>query len=85
MRQVLARNLRPGDVIESTHGAACVTDLPATCYERDLVSVMVPVTTLWRSRELTFAPTDFVPVVDHPVPALIQPFAIFSPSPASRV
>lgn len=66
MRQVLARQLRPGDTIETPRGAAArVTDVPVTCYEPGRISVTVPVSTLWRSQELTFAPTDFVPVVDR--------------------
>ncbi|GAA3809818.1 hypothetical protein [Nocardioides panacisoli] len=66
MRQVLARQLRPGDTIETPHGgAARVVDLPVTCYEPGRISVTVPVSTLWRSQELTFAATDFVPVIDR--------------------
>lgn len=71
MRQVLAQNLRPGDTIESRYGAVRVTDVPATCFQRGDVSVLVPVSTVWRSRELTFAPSDFVPVIDHPIVSMV--------------
>jgi hypothetical protein len=65
MRQVLVRDLRPGDTIESAQGAARVIDVPTTCYEPGRISVTVPVSTVWRSLELTYAPSDFVAVRDR--------------------
>jgi hypothetical protein len=76
MRQVLAQQLRPGDTIETPRGAAArVVDVPVTCYEPGRISVTVPVSTAWRSQELTFAASDFVPVIDHPILSVIQPFS----------